>query len=83
MTGQEFQLGGPPTLEIQATGSAPITRLDIVRNNRYVYSTAPGREQLDLKWTDTDPPQNSLTYYYVRILQADGNLAWSSPLWIK
>ena len=22
-------------------------------------------------------------YYYVRVIQMDGNLAWSSPIWIK
>ena len=82
LMGEEFQLAGQPTLEIRAVGTAPITRLDIVRNNRYVFSTAPNRETLDLKWTDSDPPPESVSYYYVRIQQADGNLAWSSPMWI-
>ena len=82
LMGEEFQLAGQPTLEIRALGTAPITRLDIVRNNRYVYSTAPNRETLDLKWTDADPPPEPVSYYYVRIQQADGNLAWSSPMWI-
>ena len=44
LMGEEFPLAGQPTLEIRAVGTAPITRLDIVRNNRYVYSTAPNRE---------------------------------------
>jgi len=82
LMGEEFQLAGQPTLEIRVLGTAPITRLDIVRNNRYVFSTAPNREALDLKWTDSDPGLDSISYYYVRILQADGNLAWSSPMWI-
>jgi len=80
--GEEFRLAGPPTLEIHAVGTAPITKLDVVRNQRYVFSTAPHRQTLDLKWTDADPPPESVSYYYVRVQQADGNLAWSSPLWI-
>jgi hypothetical protein len=35
-----------------------------------------------VKWTDSDPPLQSVSYYYVRIQQADGNLAWSSPIWV-
>jgi hypothetical protein len=35
-----------------------------------------------LHWTDADPPSGGVNYYYVRIQQADSNLAWSSPLWI-
>ena len=83
LMGEEFQLAGQPTLEIRALGTASIAKLDIVRNNRYVFSSAPNRETLDLKWTDSDPPAQSVSYYYVRIQQADGNLAWSSPIWIR
>jgi hypothetical protein len=82
LMGEEFPLAGQPTLEIRAVGTAPVTKLDIVRNNRYVFSTAPNRETVDLKWTDADPAPGPVSYYYVRIEQADGNLAWSSPMWI-
>jgi len=82
LMGEEFPLADRPTLEIRAVGTAPITRLDIVRDNRYVFSAAPNRETLDLKWTDADPAPGPVSYYYVRIQQADGNLAWSSPMWI-
>ena len=80
--GDEFQLAGQPTLEIRGLGTAAITKLDVIRNNRYVFSSAPNRETLALKWTDSDPSTESVSYYYVRIQQADGNLAWSSPMWI-
>jgi hypothetical protein len=82
LMGQEFTSPGKPTLEIHALGTAPITRLDIVRNNQYVYSTAPNRAALDMKWTDAEAPTAAAGYYYVRIEQADSNLAWSSPMWI-
>ena len=28
------------------------------------------------------PTAGKTSYYYVRVEQADGNLAWASPLWI-
>jgi hypothetical protein len=29
-----------------------------------------------------DIPAGRTSYYYVRVEQADGNLAWASPMWI-
>jgi hypothetical protein len=82
LMGEEFQLAGRPTLDMHVAGTAPIARLEIIRNNRYVFSTEPNRATVDLQWTDAAPPSEPVNYYYVRILQADGGLAWSSPMWI-
>ena len=82
LMGQEFTSPMKPTLEIHAFGTGPITRLDIVRNNQYVYSSSPNRPVVDLKWTDAEPLAGGTGYYYVRIQQVDTNLAWSSPMWI-
>jgi len=35
-----------------------------------------------LHYTDMDAKQGKSSYYYVRVEQADGNLAWASPMWI-
>ncbi len=80
--GEEFSLPGKPTLEIQALGTAPIVKLDIVCNNAFVYSATPNAAAVDLRWTDADPPKREVNYYSVRIPQADTNLAGSSPVWI-
>ena len=79
--GQEFSSPDKPILEIHAVGTGPIKRLSIVRNNQYVYTTSPNEAVVNLKWTDAQPP-TATGYYYVRIEQADTNLAWSSPMWI-
>jgi hypothetical protein len=33
-------------------------------------------------WTDPQPAAGK-HYYYVRVEQADGQLAWGSPMWIE
>ena len=33
-------------------------------------------------WTDPKPSEGT-HYYYVRVEQADEELAWSSPMWIE
>jgi hypothetical protein len=82
LMGEEFTLTGKPTLEIRVVGTAPVSQLDIIRNNRYVYSGKPNKESVEMQWTDADPSPDAVSYYYVRIQQADGNLAWCSPMWI-
>jgi hypothetical protein len=69
-------------LDITVQGTAPITRLHVVRNNKYVYSTEPKQREVKLRYTDMEPLAGKTAYYYVRIQQSDGNLAWASPMWI-
>jgi hypothetical protein len=73
-----------PTLRISVQGTAPIAKLHVIRNNRYVLSTEPRSKQVRLTYTDDDASLRAgqTHYYYVRVEQADGNLAWASPLWI-
>jgi ABC-type histidine transport system ATPase subunit len=30
-----------------------------------------------------EPELGDANYYYVRVLQADGEMAWSSPVWVS
>jgi hypothetical protein len=84
LMGDAFTSTARPSLEISAYGTTPISRLHVIRDNKYVFSTEPKKRDVKLRYTDDDkslePGQTS--YYYVRIEQADGNLAWGSPMWI-
>ncbi len=83
LMGDEFTTAKPPTLEISAYGTALIGKLHIIRDNKYVYSVEPRtREVKELRYTDMEAKAGKTSYYYVRIEQEDGNLAWASPLWI-
>jgi hypothetical protein len=54
----------------------------IVRDGKYVYSTAPNRQSVDFSWRDNQPNRGKTSYYYVRGEQDNGELVWVSPLWI-
>jgi hypothetical protein len=41
-----------------------------------------GTTSLDLTWTDPDPVEDGSAFYYVRVFQVDGEMAWSSPIWV-
>ena len=59
-----------------------IARVDLVRNNRYVYTTSPLQESIEVRFVDMEP-EEGLNYYYFRIQQEDGQIAWASPIWVN
>ena len=69
--------------QIRAEGTAPIARVDIIRDNAYVFSNEPNARKMSLQYSDDEAQPGQSHYYYVRIRQADGNLAWGSPMWIN
>jgi hypothetical protein len=82
LMGDIFETSQPPTLSIEVHGTAPVAKLHVVRNNKYVYTTDPNEQQVERQYTDNDAKPGETSYYYVRVEQADGNLAWASPMWI-
>jgi len=34
-----------------------------------------------VKWTDPEPGKPD-DYYYARVVQTDGGMAWTSPVWV-
>jgi hypothetical protein len=82
LMGDAFTTSKRPTLEIKVHGTGPIAKVHVIRDNKYVYSTEPDKAEVSLRYTDMDAKEGKASYYYVRIEQADGNLAWTSPMWI-
>jgi hypothetical protein len=81
LMGDEFATREPPRLQIRATGTGPIARVVVVKDNQVVYTATPGRAEINLTWVD-NAPRPGTSYYYVRVEQEDGQLAWASPMWI-
>jgi len=87
MMGDEFTLRTQPKLEISVSGTAPIARIDIVRQvdrdkPAYVYNTEPKQQNVKLTWADNVAKAGAVNMYYIRIQQSDGKMAWASPMWI-
>ena len=85
--GREFLQGdiasvsGTFRLWIHVIGTEPIRQIDIIRNQEFVHNRQNLGREVSLEFTDNSPGDGE-NYYYVRIQQADGQLAWSSPIWI-
>lgn len=75
-----------PKLSFNVAAVGPIAAIDILRNSRVVYSYTPqGGSQLERgEWVDADyKNETGVLYYYVRVMQADNHIAWSSPVWVN
>lgn len=73
-------------------GTGPLKSIELIRNGA-VIKTLPGKEDsIDFTFDDEDPLSKiaikgdegrpPFVFYYLRVTQKDGHLAWSSPIWI-
>jgi hypothetical protein len=67
-------------VKIHAAGPTDIDRVEVCCNNRFLYVNRPQSTQCDLSFVDLHPPAQR-SYYYVRVVLKDEEMAWSSPVW--
>ncbi|HJT76822.1 MAG TPA: hypothetical protein VJ739_06430 [Gemmataceae bacterium] len=82
LMGDEFRTGEAPSLAVHVVGTAPLARIDVLRDSEVVETVRPDGQEYRGKWTDPKP-EAGRHYYYVRVEQKDGQLAWASPLWVE
>ncbi len=71
-----------PTLFVRAIGTDRIKQFVVVKNQEIVYTSHPNREEYTAEYVDR-AFQPGANYYYVRVVQNDGQVAWSSPIWVE
>jgi hypothetical protein len=71
-----------PALKLRAIGTERIKQLVIVKNQKFVYIGHPNTREVSLEFTDRDF-QPGANYYYMRVVQVDNQVAWSSPIWVE
>lgn len=73
-----------PRFRLSVNGTAPLKRITLVRNERdYRVWEEAEMNRFDLDYVDETPVREGESRYYVRVEQQDGNMAWSSPVWIS
>lgn len=73
---------GPVDIAVKAICPGQIDRIEICRNNEFIY-TRPGAGANEADFTFRDErPLSEKSYYYVRVRQTDEEIAWSSPVWL-
>jgi hypothetical protein len=82
LQGEAFRSKAPPVLVVNIKGTKPIRQIDIIRDNRFVHTSNPMKQEVNFRFKDTQPIGAKECYYYVRVIQVDDQMAWSSPVWV-
>jgi hypothetical protein len=84
LQGDEIDTRGRPyTLTVNVLGTGPIRRIDVIHNEGYAYAQTPtGKSAYSFEYVDPKPVSGE-NRYYLRVLQEDGAMAWSSPVWVN
>ena len=83
LQGDEIPSASRYVLRVNAIGTGPIRKVEVIHNESYAYEVTPtGQRQAQFTYVDAHPVAGE-NRYYVRVEQEDGNLAWSSPVWIQ
>ncbi|MCL5744245.1 MAG: hypothetical protein M1541_10030, partial [Acidobacteria bacterium] len=81
LMGEAFSTGQTPVLKVRIQGTGPIARVVVIKGQQFVYTAKPGTPLAEFEYRD-EGARPGESYYYVRVEQADGQLAWSSPIWV-
>ncbi len=68
-------------LSINVIGTARIEQIDIIRDQTFVHNRQNLGQEVSLSFVDTDVSPGE-HYYYVRVIQKNKEMAWSSPIWV-
>ncbi|MCE2982081.1 MAG: DUF3604 domain-containing protein, partial [Parachlamydia sp.] len=73
-------------------GTTKLKSIEIVRNGKVIQTYEPEGYHFDFTYDDLTPldkvsidakdKKPPFSYYYLRVMQEDGHMAWSSPIWV-
>jgi len=75
-----------PELDMEVRGQRELEKVEVLRNSRVIreYLLEDDSEHFQMKLTDPDYAEDKgVLYYYIRATQKNGELAWSSPVWVE
>ena len=82
MMGDAFSTSSPPELKVKLAGTGPFAKVQVIKDNKYVYTAEPKKAEVEFTWKDTAAKSGKTSYYYVRGVQQDGEIVWGSPMWV-
>jgi len=63
-------------------GTGEIAQIEVFKNNQPVYAVEGAGLVQEVSFTD-ESPTDTVDYYLLRVTQKDGEMAWSSPVWVR
>ncbi len=82
LMGDDAKVSGPARLRVHVEGTGPLRDVEIVKDGKVAYKHQPAGSVADIDFRDSAAPGKQASYYYARVRQADGQIAWGSPVWV-
>jgi hypothetical protein len=82
LQGDIVDVSGPFELTVKVIGTQPVRQVDVIRSNSFLMTRNPMQKEVDFSFRDSQPLKGE-SYYYVRVIQVDDQMAWSSPIWVR
>lgn len=86
LMGTEIHLTDAPLITVDVKGTQGLKAVEVIRSGHIFggVQIQPGERitSLSFELTDQRIIPHEQHYYYLRVLQDDGNMAWSSPIWV-
>ena len=73
--------GAVPAIRARVFGTDTVREVALIRNNEVIYTVSPGTRETEFEYTDREPVATE-NFYYVRAVQSNDEIAWSSPIWV-
>ena len=80
--GSEVRVSGPVSLSAAVVGTSRIRTVRVVKDGRVLYALDPLGEAASFEFVDPDGAPGG-SYYYLDLVQDDGEKAISSPVWVN
>jgi len=78
--GEEFAASGKPRIEYTVHGCDDKFDVFLIKNNDVIKTTRATKGSAKVSLVDDSYDKSS--YYYLRVVQDNGEWAWSSPIWV-
>lgn len=82
MMGEEVSVSGAPEVNVAVIGTAAVARIDVIKNGTFAYTVEPKTREARFQFRDQNFDGRE-SYYYVRVVQQDKQMAWASPIWVR
>jgi hypothetical protein len=80
--GSEIRARRPPRITASAEGTSPIRSMRLVKNGDIIHVVEQESREARIDYVDTSGDYES-KFYYIDLVQADGEKAISSPVWVN
>ena len=81
--GDELRTSEPLPIRVKVRGTNTLDKVHVLRGDQVLYTNTPDAQETEFEYVDQSADGLSGThYYYVRVEQKDGQVAWASPIWV-